>query len=141
MLVTALPSFRRLLSPLGVSLSLVVCLGCNNTTTPSLPAPTGTETFQSTLSVKGSSAREFIQPKSGSVTVTLDSLFPGALVGVGLGTPDPASAGCAISLSMDTLGGTDELSTTLDAGTYCVKIFDEGNVTQVSTFTITIVHQ
>jgi len=137
----ALHPSRRVLCASAVAASLALfAAGCNNNSSITNPTPSNTETFSSTLSVKGSSAREFIQPRSGTVTVTLDSLYPGAIVGVGLGVPDPASAGCSITTSMDTEGGTDQLSTTLDAGTYCVKIYDEGNVTQVSTFTITIVH-
>ena len=127
----------RILYPIVFALLLAGC-GHDSTTAPSA---TVTDTFASVLSVRGSSAREFILLKAGTVTVSIDAMNPVYVVGLGLGSPDATKAGCSTTMTIETAGGTtDELSTTLNPGTYCVKVYDVGNLTQATSFTISIVH-
>jgi hypothetical protein len=44
-------------------------------------------------------------------------------------------------MTVETAGGAvDQLTTSLEPGRYCVKIYDVGNLTQATSFSISIVH-
>ena len=80
----------------------------------------------------------------GTVNVTLDRVGGSGVpttvwMGVGLGVPDGTDCGTTTSLS--TQAGTGpHISTTLDAGTYCARIYDIGNLAAPAPFAITIAH-
>src|SRR5258706_10299652 len=104
-----------------------------STTAPSTPS---TDTFTSTLAVRGAATHTFTLSAAGTLTVTLDAITPVAIVGLGFGVPD-ASGACGLTASVETAGGaTDQLINAVQAGSYCVKIYDVGNLTQAASFSI-----
>jgi hypothetical protein len=109
---------------------------CGNSTTA--PTTSSNDNFSSTLAVRGTATHTVTVVKAGTVTVTLDSIIPVAVVGVGFGLSNTTSGTCTVTTSMDTSGGTDQLSSAVDVGTYCVRISDIGNLTQPSSFSMTI---
>jgi hypothetical protein len=132
----------------------IVCLlllplgACDNTAnefvTPTTPdAPTGspiTEVFSSQIFVGGSSARSFTAAQSGTASATITSLSvpSGTKVGFGMGVPDTLGSGCLFTRSLEAVAG-DSITLGVDAGTYCVRIYDLGTLTANANFTITIV--
>jgi hypothetical protein len=122
-------------------------LGCDNsssgTTTPTVPLVN--QTFTGTIDVGGSSANTtFIVGTSGEVDITIVSLGPPAniIMGLAVGIPSttdtscaaPASAGQTVQASAQPLVGS------LQAGTYCVKLYDIGYQTAPINYTVTVAH-
>ena len=139
---------RFLTSGAIVGALLLPLVACDNgpsttdeTTTPTTPTTSPvTETFASQLVVGGSSSRSFTAVKAGTATVTLVSAGPPSTVkvGFGIGVPDVLGSGCLFTRSAETAAGTS-FSLPVDAGTYCVRVYDIGQLTSSITFSITIV--
>lgn len=108
------------------------------TTTPA--ASPVTETFSSVLAVGGYASRSFNAAKAGTATVTLTSASASSTLklGMGLGIPDGVGSGCLFTRSTETAAG-GQLSATVDAGSYCVRVWDLGTLTATTSFTVTIV--
>ena len=109
------------------------------------PTSTGakTETFASSVGIQGAASRSFTSSIGGTVTVRLENVnpTPGVVVGIGLGVPRLDGSGCSLGRSVNTgAGAAPQLTSGIDSGTYCVKIYDVGNFTSLVNFTITIVH-
>lgn len=124
----------------------VVCLACsNNSPTPTAPTqPTGpvTDTFASAFTVNGSASRTFRASQAGTVTITLDSVGPPptVLVGLGVGVPFVNSVPCQLTSSLTDAGPGAQISMHADPGSYCVKIFDVGNLVETVNFSMSITH-
>jgi hypothetical protein len=85
----------------------------------------------------------FTVSQAGTVSITLASLSPTATVAVGLGLGAPnGTTSCTLTSSNPTAmaGSTPQITVTENPGSYCVEIYDVGNLTSTSTFSITIVH-
>jgi hypothetical protein len=131
-----------------VAVALVACasLSCNlfhdSSTSPSTPS-TATDTFTGTVNQNGSVIFTFTVAQGGPVAVTLTALSPNAstAVGLGIGTPSGTTA-CTLmnSTSAAIAGATPQVTATEAAGTYCVKVYDVGNLTATSTVTVTVAH-
>ena len=103
-------------------------------------ATSTTETFSSNLTPKGSAARTFTVAASGTVTATLQSLGAAADVSLALGVANVSTQLCTPTAVVTGQSGT-QISLPADPSTYCVKIFDRGNLTASTTsFTINIIH-
>jgi hypothetical protein len=129
------------LAGLLVCAGLAAGCGDDTPTTPTLPSPSTNE-FSSQLVIKGATSRSFSATKTGVVTVTLQEAGPpGTRVGLGIGVPFSTTvAGCALSKSITaTAGGEPQLVEGVDAGRYCVAIFDNGTLTAPISFKMTIV--
>jgi hypothetical protein len=99
-----------------------------------------TESFSSQLFVGGTSSRSFTAAQAGTATVTLVSAGAATTkVGFGIGVPDFVGSGCLFTRSNDAATAGTSFSLPVDAGTYCVRIFDTGALTSTITFSITIV--
>lgn len=109
------------------------------TTTTTTTSPV-TETFSSQLAVGGTSSRSFNAAKPGTATVTLTSLGGSSTLKVGfaLGIPDQAGSGCLFTKSSEAAAG-GQLSAAVEAGTYCVRVYDLGTLAATTNFTVTIV--
>jgi hypothetical protein len=122
-------------------LSAAGCGLLENSTSPTTEPPT--ETFSGTLALQGSSLFSFTVTQAGIISVTLASLSPSstAAVGLGVGTPS-GTAGCTLTSSTPsaTAGSTAQITVTGTPGTYCVKVYDTGNLTATASFTINITH-
>jgi hypothetical protein len=122
-----------------------VAPACGSTSTATSPTTTvvspATETFASTLTELGTATRSFVASKSGTVTVTLTSVTPSVVVGLALGIANSNGTGCSLSMSKNTLpGSVPQFTTAVDAGDYCVTIYDVGNLTGQVRFSVTLVH-
>jgi hypothetical protein len=141
--------FRHLL-PAGALIAtlLLPLAACDNgpstTDDPSTPTtPTTspvTETFSSQLFLGGTSSRSFTAVKAGTATVTLVNAGGSSSLklGFGIGVPDEVGSGCLFTRSTeDAVAGTS-YTLPVDAGTYCVRVYDIGQLTSNITFSITI---
>jgi hypothetical protein len=87
------------------------------------------ETFSGTVMHESVSAHSFTIPHDGAVEVTLTGLGPQAVTKVGLGLGTPTAAGnCALVEAVDATRVTGQIGRTLRKGTYCVAVYDSGEV-------------
>lgn len=102
----------------------------------------GTRTFSSTITPAGTATRTFESTVPGRVNITLNSLSAGAVeMALGIGVPATDNSGCKLSrVVRATAGGSAQLSVDTDAGDYCATLIDVGNLTAISSFTLTIQH-
>ena len=110
---------------------------------PSSSNPTAaTDTFASFLAIGGSSAHTFPVSNSGSIIVTLTGVIPSFSIGVGIGIPGSPTPSCILSSSLTTIAGTaPQISVPVDAGTYCVEVYDAGMLSDPGvSFSLTIAH-
>jgi hypothetical protein len=108
---------------------------------PNTSAAAVTETFASTLAVSGTASRTFTVAKTTTVGITLATLASTAAVGLGLGIPRSDGTGCLLYTSLSTVpGATAQITSSAEAGPYCVKLYDEGNLTGAAAFSVTIAH-
>jgi len=127
-------------------LAVLLCTlcGCSTGTTTSptttVTAPT-TDTFASLLVRGGSTSRAFTTSTAGTVRVTLTAFGNGGVqAGVAVGVP-AGSGPCSPAVSVVTApGGSPQITTSADAGSYCVQVFDPGTLAADTPFTITIEH-
>jgi hypothetical protein len=88
-------------------------------------------TFTGTLAHEGVSSHSFTVEREGAVEVKLTALRPGSEhaneVGLGLGTPTPAG-NCALVEAIDSTRVSGEIGGTLQKGTYCVAVYDSGDI-------------
>jgi hypothetical protein len=130
----------------AVSAGLLAGCGSSNSSTPTAPStPTGptTENFASVLAAGGATSRTFVAAQAGAITVGLSDANPDVKVGLGVGVPNGQGAICSLTYSLTTSKSTvAQVSTTVDQGSYCVEVFDVGNIPAKSAiaFQITIVH-
>jgi hypothetical protein len=87
-------------------------------------------TFSGTVAHESVSAHSFTIPHDGAVEITLTGLGPKAVTKVGLGLGTPTAAGnCALVEAVDATRVTGQIGGTLRKGTYCVAVYDSGDVT------------
>jgi hypothetical protein len=90
------------------------------------------ETFAGTVAREGVSSHSFTVERQGAVEVTLTALRLGSSddvkeIGLGLGTPTP-SGNCALVEAIDATRVSGQIGGTLQKGTYCVAVYDSGDV-------------
>jgi hypothetical protein len=131
---------RILLAVLGVAFVTAGCADPIAPVTPTPAVPTVTDTFSDTLLVLGANTHQFTVTTVGGVRITLTSVEPGAAVGLGVGTP--SSGSCTIIDSVETVAGVPvQLSGTATVpGSYCVIIYDLGNLVEPAVYTINVLH-
>lgn len=132
----------RLLTILCVLAAATACGGNNTVTTPTAPAPTTiTETFSGTISVNGAATHTFVVQSSGGVTAGLLSVAPNSAASVGLSLGTWNGAVCQIVLANDkALQGSVVIGTASSLGNLCVRIYDNGTLTEPLTYEIQVVH-
>ena len=86
-------------------------------------------TFAGSVAREGVSSHSFTVSKEGTVEVTLTGLHPAPAtkIGLGLGTPTPAG-NCALVEAIDSTHVAGRIGGTLEKGTYCVAVYDSGDV-------------
>lgn len=118
--------------------------GCGDSTTATSPTSTSpvTETFTGQVIVGGSASHAFTAASAGTVSLTLASLGPPAdlVVGFGIGIPQTNGASCLLSQAVQTGAATSpQITLQVDAGTYCVRLYDLGTLKSPAAFMVTIV--
>jgi hypothetical protein len=138
------PRRRPILGQPGWWLAFVLASSAcgSSTTTPTTPTATAVF-FSSQIQQLGSAARTFTLTSAASVGIMLTSLSAGTDVAMGLdlGTPDAIPGGCAPNTSViATPSATDpQIATSLGIGTYCVRVYDVGNLGLAgTTFSVSI---
>jgi len=130
-----------------------LCTACSGTLTdPTVTAAagTGTVTFASFLSLGGTNVHAFTVTQAGTITITLTSVTPAGVVGLGVGIPNVSGPGCTLTNSLDTPAAvpdpttsatTPQLTIPAVPGTYCAEVYDSGQLGNVGrSFSVTIVH-
>ena len=136
---------RQRLVMLLVTVALPLCGACGSAAnSPATPTPvTTTEDFTATLDQLGSLTNPFTVATTGTVQVKLTDVEPLATMGLGVAVTTGGSAcGSDIAQNTNAKSGTTALSGTAAVGSYCVRVFDAGNIpagTQV-TYTVEVTH-
>ena len=107
-----------------------------------LLSTTSPETFNSNLSVNGSSTRTFTVAGgtgTGLATVRLDSVSPSTVIGFGIGLWRFDTGTCSLTQVINSSGGA-QFSLPIDQGTYCVRLFDTGTLTNPVAFAANLIH-
>ena len=126
-----------------VAAVLAAACGGNGITAPE-PAPTSpvTVVYQQLMSAHGWTSRSFTVAEAGVVSVTLESSeLP---MGIGIGVTTGGSGCRRTSISVVTSAGdSPQLSSPVEAGDYCLVVFDvspaDSRTTQVPV-TVVLVH-
>ena len=119
---------------LGLSLLSAACGGVNS------PSSNQTTPFTQLLVLGTPTRHTFTTSRSGEISVTLTNLTPATGNRIRLTLGSLVGSSCGIFQSLDVLRGDTLLGGRLDRGTYCVDIFDRGDLTQNHTYTITVSH-
>ena len=134
----------RCLAALAAAIALSVGCGSDNTTTtaPTTTTSPTTSIFTSRLTPGGAVSRSFGATTTGTVTVMLtNAAGPSTVVGLGIGVPTTGLAKCALSTAIKTASGsTPQISAAVDAGQYCVTVYDLGTLTSAIDFSVTLVY-
>jgi|SRR6185295_14751573 len=134
---------------LPVALACLVCaLGCqsnsDSTQLPTTPSPGTTETFSGTVNVGQDAVNPFnIMLSGGALAITLTAVVPpSTVVGVAVGTWDGTTcASVSGGVVVTTAGTSPQLSGgQFDAGRYCVRVFDPGNLSASVNYTVLVNH-
>ena len=106
---------------------------------PSATSSAGTVTYSSTLLPGGSTSRTFDASAAGTVIVTMDTIDQPSVsaLGLGLGFPRNDGGGCQLTQTF-TAGRGSQFSVPVDAGKYCVKVYDLGTLPDVTRFSLRI---
>lgn len=128
-----------------VLLSAFTVAACGEDETPTTPTPRTTEsvTWSTNVANGGATSRSFRTTRNGTVSVTLQSLAGSTTLraGLGVGIPLGDGSGCVLSRSVEaTAGATAQLELAVDAGNFCVQVYDPGTLTQPVGFTILLVY-
>jgi hypothetical protein len=109
--------------------------------TPTDETSAGTVDYTSTVLPGGTTARTFGASTEGVATITMVDFSPAsvATLGLGVGFQRNDQSGCEISATTFATRGA-QFSVPVDAGKYCVKVFDPGTLTGLTAFTIKILH-
>jgi hypothetical protein len=121
-----------MLSSNRIALAAGVLLGALVAVTTLSTASNGkVSTFAGTVSHEGVSSHSFTLERGGTVEVTLTKLRPGVTdaseIGLGLGTPTP-TGNCALVEADDSTRVRGQIGGNLQKGTYCVTVYDSGEV-------------
>jgi hypothetical protein len=109
-------------------------------TTPTTPT---TRTWASIIGPGGAASQSMTASQAGTVTLTLNSAGPSAdvLLGFGIGVPTAERAGCGLGKSVEARpSASPALTVAVEAGNYCIKVYDPGNVTTDIQFSLTVVY-
>jgi hypothetical protein len=130
----------RGLAALALASALVSC-GGNTATSATAPTLT-TEQFNGSLVPGGSVTFPFTAVSTGAVSATLTTLTPQTTITVGFGIGQPSGGACLLisGAYSETEKAGVSLSDTISPGSYCVELYDIGNVSSTDSFTITVTH-
>jgi len=122
---------------IGVIAAAAMLGGCSN---PAGSSTTTTDTFNGTLTATGFDSHSFVVNNSGEVDATLTSLSPQSTITVGFGLGQPTTTGCSLFSYTESARVGSVLSGTIGTGSYCVTVYDVGNVSGSESYTVTVAH-
>ncbi len=122
-------------------MALLLSAACEDNRSPIQPTPTVTDVFTGTLSQQSTSTHPFTVEHAGVVTVALVTLDPLSEITVGLGLGSPSGSDCTLRLKNDTaVQGSILTAAATTPGSYCLAIYDVGNVSEDVSYTIQLTH-
>jgi hypothetical protein len=133
----------RAAAGLTLALLLSACGSDNNPTTPGNGGSSGersTETFNGTLAPRSGSWHTFTVTAAGSIDVTLTTLTAPANTAVGVGIGTTPTNGCDVQAWNNASVQGTLITAPINAGTFCVMVYDVGNLTGDVTYTVTVIH-
>ena len=115
------------------------------TSPPTPPLAPTVEIFSGTVAVGGSDSHTFVIALSnGQLTADLTAAGPPSTISMGLGIGTPANGVCTLlpnAFNVIPAGPTPQLSGNgVNAGTYCVTVYDAGNQVADVTYSVTVTH-
>lgn len=133
-------------------LTLLTTSGCSGntptspttttTTTVTAATPVYSEDFNGTIPVGGSAFYSFTVTQYGTVNVYLTGVagqYVPSTVTLGLALGKPDGEDCTPTTSISTQSGAGpQITGVYDAGVYCVKVSDVGNLFSAANFAVTI---
>ena len=138
---------RQRLVAFLVTAALPLCGACGSTSGTSTVAPTPvtttTEDFTATIDQLGSMTHAFTVAAAGTVQVKLTDVEPLTTMALGVAVTTGGSVcGSDIAQNNNARSGATALSGTAAVGSYCVRVFDAGNIpAQTSvTYTVEVTH-
>jgi hypothetical protein len=129
---------------IAIALGAAGCTNNNsNTGTSTGPTPiVATETFSGSITQGATDIHNFTVANSGyNLLAGFTSIGPSTItaLGVGIGSYDPTSATCGLNQIQNVGGiGATAITTTAPSGTFCVRVYDGGNVPAGTTATYTV---
>ena len=124
-----------------LALGAAAC-GNNTTTTPTTTTPvTVTDKFAGTFTSNGAASYAFTTAASGIITATIATLAPDTTLVVGLALGTWNGTACQVVLSKDQATQFSYvIGQASQANTFCVRIYDVGNVTDPATYELQVNH-
>jgi hypothetical protein len=121
---------------------------CDNSGSPTTASPTTAPAsiveppFTGTLQVSGTNTHTFTVSQLGALTATLTAVGPPATVFVGFAVGTVSGGVCSPAATINTqASATPQLSGTASiTGTWCVQVYDIGNLVAPVTYSITVAH-
>ena len=88
------------------------------------------EMVSGTVADQGTAGHSFTVTTTGSVSITLTAVGPLTTIsmGVGIGTWNGTTCGVSVTKNDNARTGAAALAGTANAGSYCVNVYDSGNV-------------
>lgn len=131
---------RSLALAIGAALVAAACSDPAAPATPTPATPTVSETFTGTLLPLGTDTHPFTVNQIGGIEVSLTGVTPGASVGVGVGTPSGANCLLIDNLTVVASPNAQLRGTATVTGSFCVSVFDVGNLVESVNYTVTVLH-
>lgn len=133
----------RLLRAVCAAAAVAIC-ACDSTT--SAPSIFTTEVFTGTVVKGGRTIHKFITGQNAPVVIRMTAFSPSDIImGLALGNPltTPTGEVCSITVGTAAVLQGAEFQVSLPPGTYCINIYDAGNVPPDGTvaYTTTIQHK
>jgi hypothetical protein len=139
-----LPAVRRQ-SVVLLNLAMVcalagACGGSQAATASPTPTPV-TENFSGAIDQNGAVTFTFTVTAPGTITASLTSLSPIATLAIGMSIGTWDGTVCSASLSNDNARVSDQLTgNTSVTGSYCIRVYDVGNITATEQVAVTVTH-
>jgi hypothetical protein len=126
-----------------VALAAMALGGCETTTQPPPPPPVDPKTvsFSGTLVVSGAAVHRFTPTQIGEINVTLKVLAPVSTVTIGMGLGVWTGTSCTIHIADDQAILNELLiGTTTGEAEFCARLYDVGQLTAPTDYTIEVRH-
>jgi hypothetical protein len=129
---------RLTFAPLVLLGALLVggCAGTGNDVT----GPSTTDTFTGTLAPSGNANFGVTVKGNGELDLTLSTLAPQTTITVGLGIGVPQAGSCGLITAVENAKVGTTLPASVAPGSYCVLLYDVGNIQGLDSFTLTVLH-
>jgi hypothetical protein len=127
-------------SRLALAGLLAWCCSCATNTNPTTSTTTTTDVFNGTLLPAGTDTYVVTVNGNGELDLTLTSFTPQTTITLGLGVGIPSGTTCSLVTGVENAKAGQTLPASVGPGSYCVVIYDVGNVQSSDAFTLTVVH-